>query len=372
MFQDKLKEIDQQLIELLGKRIAILTESESISLKEQFVNFESSLVQAGVPESIWKNLIICCAAAVATRPLSPTNLNPRRVTLVGGSGMMGQFFTQWLSAAGHHVTILEQDDWQQAKSLLQGADLVLVCVPIEHTIEVVYNLAQYLDVTTALVDIASIKTPVLQAMLESHNGPVMGLHPMFGKGVTSFLSQKVVVCPGREYQAFQWLLDMIENDGGKLILCTPEEHDHIMLTVQAIRNFQTFSLGIFMAKEKIDICRSLDFSSPIFRLEIDIVSRLFTQSAPLVVDIMLATPERREAINRLANTYNRLAQLIVQNDRDALIKEFKESYHFLAEKIDLAVEETNYVINALSTLLAAKEIEQEHQIFTLSHSRNSN
>ncbi|MBD2513438.1 bifunctional chorismate mutase/prephenate dehydrogenase [Nostoc sp. FACHB-973] len=372
MLPEKLKKIDQQLIELLGKRIAILAESQSISLEEQITNFTFSLVQAGVPESMWKNLVTDCTSAVANAFSPPAKTKPRRITLVGGRGMMGHFFQQKFSAAGHYVSILDRTDWEQAESLLKKADLVLVCVPIEHTIEVIHKLAKYLSPTTALADITSIKTPILQTMLEQHSGPVMSLHPMFGPGIKSFLSQKVVVCSGRGDDAFQWLLDLIENDGGKLIMSTPEEHDQMMIAVQAIRNFKTFSLGVFLAEEEINIRRSLDFSSPIFRLEIDIVSRLFTQSAPLVVDIMLATSERREAIGRLASTYNRLAQLIIQNDRDTLMREFKATHSFLAEEMNSAVEESTHIINTLSTLLAARDVEKKQSYFVRKQSAIAN
>ncbi|MUG91038.1 prephenate dehydrogenase/arogenate dehydrogenase family protein [Scytonema sp. UIC 10036] len=361
MFQQKLTEIDQQLIDLLSKRIAALAESTPISTEEQFTNVTLSLAKASVPESIWKNLVISTTAAV-NNPSSPvTELPPRRVTLIGGRGMMGRFFSQRLSAAGHHVSILEQDGWEQAEPLLGKANLVLVCVPIEFTIEVIRKAVKYLAPTTALADIASIKAPIVQAMLEYHSGPVMGLHPMFGPGVKSFLSQNVVVCPGREVEAFQWLVDLIENDGGKLIVCPPEEHDEIMVAIQAIRNFTTFGLGVFLAEEGIDIRRSLDFSSPIFRLEIGLISRLLSQSAPMIVDIMLATPQRRDAICRLANTFQKLAQFVMQCDRDTLIHEFKTAHSCLAEDINCTLEESTHVIDALSTLLAAKEVGQKYK-----------
>ncbi|WP_248277798.1 bifunctional chorismate mutase/prephenate dehydrogenase [Brasilonema sp. UFV-L1] len=363
MFQHKLQEIDQQLIHLLGKRIEVLGELEHICLEEQFANVTLSLAQADVPESIWKNIVTGCAAAVGTGSSLPAKVEPRRVTLIGGSGLMGRFFNSRLSAAGHHVSILARSDWEQAESLLKGADLVLLCVPIESTIEVIGKIAKYLGPQTALADIASIKAPILQAMLEHHSGPVMGLHPMFGPGVQSFLSQNVVVCSGRQDEAFQWLLDLISNEGGKLIVSGAEEHDEIMVAIQAIRNFATFSLGTFLAQEELDIRRSLDFSSPVFRMEIGFISRLFAQSAPLIVDIMLATPERQQAICRLANTYNRLAQLVMQGDRDTLIHEFKTAHSCLAEQINSTLEESSHVINALSGLLAARDVEQKHSAF---------
>ncbi|MHC5731417.1 MAG: prephenate dehydrogenase dimerization domain-containing protein, partial [Nostoc sp.] len=121
------------------------------------------------------------------------------------------------------------------------------------------------------------------------SGPVMGLHPMFGPNVKSFFGQKVVVCPGRNDDSFQWFLDWIKSQGGELIVCTPEEHDRMMVIVQATQHFCRFSLGVFLAQAKIDIQQSLTMSTPNYRQEIDIVKRLFSQNPHLCVDIMLAT-----------------------------------------------------------------------------------
>ena len=326
MIQQKLKQIDQGLIELLGKRIAVLTESEFLSLDEQSSNLTSLLAQAGVPDFVWQNIVISCTAAASHQHLSSeANIKPRRVTVIGGRGMMGRFFTQRLSAVGHDVNILEHDDWEHADRLLAEVELVLICVPSEHTLDVIRKVAMYLDPATALADITSIKTPIVQAMLEYHPGPVLGLHPMFGPGVKSFLSQKVVVCPGRRDEAFQWLLDLIKTEGGKLISCTPQEHDQMMVAIQAIRHFSAFSLGVFLAEEGIDIGRSLEFSSPLYRLQLGMVSRLFAQDASLYTGIMLAVEERRHAIGRLVDTCRRLAHLVAQKDQVALRHEFESA-----------------------------------------------
>jgi len=359
MIQQKLKQIDQGLIELLGKRIAVLAESELPSLDEQLSNFIPLLDQAGVPEFVWENIVTSCVAALATASSSSANIKPRRVTVIGGRGMMGRFFTQRLSAAGHDVNILEHDDWDHADRLLAETELVLVCVPIECALDVIRKAARYLDTTTALADITSIKTPIVQAMLEYHTGPVLGLHPMFGPSVNSFLSQNVVVCPGRKDSAFQWLLDLIESEGGKLIMCTPEEHDQMMVTIQAIRHFCAFSLGVFLAQEGIDIDRSLKFSSAIYRLELDMVSRLFAQDVSLHMNIMLGVEERRQAIGRLVDTYSRLANLVVQKDQAALKREFEAAHSVFRSETARALKESNHVIDSLSTLLAATEIEQQ-------------
>ncbi|MBD2775061.1 bifunctional chorismate mutase/prephenate dehydrogenase [Iningainema tapete] len=263
-----------------------------------------------------------------------TSVTPQKITIIGGSGKMGQFFQAQLEAAGHHVSSLDRSDWEhedRLEQLLGLADIVLVSVPIERTVDVIERAAKYLGKTTALADITSLKTEPLFAMLKHHNGPVMGLHPMFGPSVKSFSGQKVVVCPGRNDSIFQWLLDLMESQGAQLITCTPEEHDRLMVIIQATRHFARFSLGVFLTEEEVNIDRSLSMASPPYRQEIDIVKRLFAQSSHLCVDIMLATEERCQAIARLADTYNRLAKLVLEKDREALIQEFETTQSLFSD-----------------------------------------
>jgi prephenate dehydrogenase len=330
MIPDKLKQTDKNLIELLCDRLSLQARSELPSPEEQLAYIAPQLAQAGIPECVWASIINSCHA-ITTESSKVNNVKPMQITIIGGLGRMGRFFTQQLLAAGHNVSILENDDWQYADKLLNQADLVLISVPIERTVDVIKRAAKYLAPTTAICDITSIKTQPLAAMLAHHPGPVMGLHPMFGPNIKSFSQQKVVVCQGRENHFFQWFLDFIKSQGGELIVCTPEEHDQMMVIIQATQHFSRFSLGVFLAQEKVDIERSLSMSSPSYRQEIDIVKRLFAQNPNLCVDIMLATEERCEEIRILAETYSRLATLVEKGDRARLIQEFEIAKTFFTE-----------------------------------------
>ncbi|NDJ18219.1 bifunctional chorismate mutase/prephenate dehydrogenase [Myxacorys almedinensis] len=354
---DQLQQIDQGLITLLSERISILAALGVPLMQEQISHYKSLLMQVGVSECVWSSIVISSMAALASTPPLSYEGVPRNITVVGGRGIMGRFFTDRLVAAGHHVSILEYDGWDQADRLLGDADLVLICVPFKGTLAVIQKVAPYLSPTAILADIASTKVSTVQAMLDSHPGPVVGLHPMFGPGVNSFLSQNVVVCPGRKPNACQWFLNLIEAEGGKLITCTAEEHDRMMVAVQAIRHFATFSLGVFLAEEGISIDRSLDFASPIYRTEINLINRLFAQDASLYIDIMLASPDRCEAITRLTKTSDRLANLLAQENRTALMAEFEVARETFRDDSNRALKESNYIINTLSNFLAANEVE---------------
>lgn len=331
MTLDRLRQNDQSLIALLSDRLSLLRALELPSLEAQIANVAPLLAEAGIPESVWAGVVHSCHTTLI--PESVTNhVKPRQITIIGGRGRMGKFFKEQFSAVGHNVRVLEQDDWEYADQLLNQAELVLISVPIKYTVDVIQRAAKYLASTTALCDITSIKTQPTQAMLEYHPGPVMGLHPMFGPNIKSFLGQKVVVCPGRNENSFQWLLDFIKSQGVEVIACTPEEHDRMMVFVQATQHFLRFSLGVFLAQTRIELDRSLSMSTPNYRKEIDILKSLFSQNPNLCVDIMLATEERCQAISSLANTYSRLARLVARKDRTALIQEFENTQGFFKEE----------------------------------------
>lgn len=354
-----LQSVDQSLIHLLQKRIALLQESDTPSIAAQLADVQPLLAEAGISEFTWKTLITNCMAMLATdTPTQPQKRSDRRqVTIVGGRGAMGKLFCDQFTATGHAVSIMEYNDWDRADTLLGQADLVLLCVPLKSTAALARQVGQHLSPHTVLADIASTKAEVMQAMLESHTGPVVGLHPMFGPGVTSLLGQKVVICEGQQMSQCQWVLDWIKENGGNLIPATPEEHDSMMVAVQAIRFFSNFSLGTFYAEEGVDIERSFEFSSPLYRSEINTISRLVAQDAALYVDILLASDERRSAVERLVDTYARLAQLIQEGDRAALIAEFEKTRNSFRDGAERSLAESNYMLNNLSRFLAAHDAE---------------
>jgi len=357
MMPDRLEQIDPALIELLGQRMAVLKADPQLQ-EPQRKDFDPAplLAEAGVPDFVWQSLITSCRAAAATR--SPSGSSQRRqVTLIGGQGRMGRFFYQQLLAAGHHVQVLERHDWAAAEQLLGSAELVLICVPIAEVLTTIRQAVPYLHPAAVLADITSIKEPIVQEMLAHHAGPVLGLHPMFGPGVPSFLSQTVIVCPGRQMAAGQWLLDLIEAQGGSLTVCTPAEHDRMMVFIQAVRHFLTFSLGVFLAEENLDLAHSLDFASPPYRLQLNLVSRLFAQDTPLYLETMIASEERRRVISRLAATYGRLAQQVTQQDHTALKQAFLKARSAFQPDTGRALAETNHLITSLSLFLAAQGAE---------------
>ncbi|HLS39560.1 MAG TPA: bifunctional chorismate mutase/prephenate dehydrogenase, partial [Ornithinicoccus sp.] len=245
------------------------------------------------------------------------------IVIVGGEGRMGQLFGRMLRLSGYEVRTLDRNDWAHASALVDGAGMVLVSVPIHETVEVLHRLPKLPD-TCLLVDLTSTKVSPVTAMLEVHPGPVLGLHPMFGPDVDSFAKQIVASCPGRDPEASRWLVQQIRLWGAQVHEVDPEEHDHAMGLIQALRHFSTFAYGLHLAHEDRSLEDLLALSSPIYRLELVMVGRLFAQDPELYADIILASRENVELIRRYHERFGAALELLERGDREGFVARFRE------------------------------------------------
>lgn len=63
--------------------------------------------------------------------------------------------------------------------------------------------------------------------------------------------------------------------GARLHRISAVEHDQNMAFIRALRHFATFAYGLHLAEENVQLEQLLALSSPIYRLELAMVGRLF-------------------------------------------------------------------------------------------------
>ncbi|MGA8179837.1 MAG: bifunctional chorismate mutase/prephenate dehydrogenase [Desulfobacterales bacterium] len=270
-----------------------------------------------------------------------------RVLLVGGLGSMGRYFHQWFAAAGYHVRILDCQDWPNVDRLCQDVELALISVPIEVTVSVVKKIAAHLPPKCVLADITSIKKVPLAAMLKAHQGPVVGLHPLFGPTPSTMDKQIVVVTPGRDIAGCQWLIDQFSAWGSIILQVDADEHDKIMSIVQTVRHFATFAFGQFLRREQINLPRTLEFSSPIYRLELGMVGRLFAQDPSLYAEIIFASPERCVLLMEYLESLATNLEMVKNGDKEAFLAEFKKVADWFGPFSEQAMRESSFLIDKL-------------------------
>jgi chorismate mutase / prephenate dehydrogenase len=361
--RDEIDDIDRQMVSLLAKRQTVVekvvglknahnipvyhpareenliskrrNQSRDIGLNPDFVEeiFRSVIRQSRIKQ---------------TRDFARKGIRPgAAVLIVGGQGEMGRYFSKYFGDSGYEVRILGRHDWDRIEQFCDRLDLAILSVPIDKTNELALKLGSYLPKDCILTDLTSIKAKPLKAMLEAHTGPVVGLHPLFGPTPSSMDKQIVVVTPGRDEKACQWLVDQFIAWGTIIVRATAEEHDEIMGIVQTLRHFATFAFGQFLFRRRIDIRRTLEFSSPIYRLELGMVGRLFAQDESLYSEIIFASPERLELLKDYLKSLNTNLEMIESGDKMLFKKEFKSIAQWFGPFGEQAMRESSFMIEKL-------------------------
>ncbi|MBT1444519.1 bifunctional chorismate mutase/prephenate dehydrogenase [Shewanella sp. JM162201] len=332
--------VDSQLLSLLRKRLDLVAQvgtvkhaaglpiyapaREAAMLGKRRAEAEAMGVNPQLIEDVLRRLMR--ESYMSEKDVGFKQVNPElgHIVIVGGQGQLGRVFAQMFALSGYEVRLLDKDDWDHAGDMFNGAGLVLVTVPIGATCSLIRERLGNLPDECVLADLTSIKGAPLKAMLETHKGPVVGLHPMFGPDVGSLAKQVVVVCHGRGSDKYGWLLEQIGIWGARLVEADAARHDKAMQLVQAMRHFSSFVYGLNLCREQADIDTLLEFSSPIYRLELAMVGRLFAQKGELYADIIFAQEESLTAISDFLDNYRDALELLKTGDRAGFIERFNE------------------------------------------------
>ena len=359
----QLDNIDREIVSLLGKRQAEV--ERVVSLKKAYnlpvyhpAREEDLLSQRRIQgaeaeldpdyiEDLYRRILRQSRVEQTARLAQKGVRAGATVLLVGGLGSMGQYFHNWFADAGYNIRILDRHDWPNADKLCEGIELAIISVPIEVTNAVADRLGPHLPTDCVLADITSIKESPLNAMLDSHEGPVIGLHPLFGPTTSTMDKQIVVVTPGRNLPACKWLIDQFSVWGSIILQVSAKEHDEVMSIVQTLRHFATFAFGQFLRRRHVDLSRTLEFSSPIYRLELGMVGRLFAQDPSLYSEIIFASPERLNLLKDFLASLTENLAMIEKGDKDVFSAEFRKIADWFGPFSEQAMRESTYLIDKL-------------------------
>ena len=338
VLRDSIDELDSQLVELLAKRSKLTTQVGQIKAeagtpvyvpsreKELIASRRRQAELLGVSPELTEDLlrrIMRESYHTQNNRYRCVNPNAGNVVVIGGAGALGKVFVGLFERSGYTVDIVEREDWHNAtaSTVLSKASLVIVAVPINLTEQVISQLTMLPEHCT-LADITSIKLKPLEAMLNVHKGPVVGLHPMFGPDAPGMIKQVVVVCNGRQESEYGWLVDQMKIWGATIHQSSAQEHDQAMAYIQVMRHFNTFVYGEHLRDENPDLETLTMFSSPIYRLELAMVGRLFAQAPELYADIIFNNPDNFALLRRFYDRFGLALSMLEKGDKSAFVQQF--------------------------------------------------
>ncbi len=365
LLRDEIDVIDSKLVDLLAQRLAVTSkvgqlksqhgvpiyapDREALLLAKRRKQAADNGVSPQLVEDILRRMMRDSYLSQDSSGYQCVNPNCNKVVIIGGAGQLGSIFVDLFKRSNYQVTLLEQDDWPNSDSILKEASLVIVAVPIRHTLAVIEKLTHLPD-DCILADVTSVKSAALKAMLAVHQGPVVGLHPMFGPEVTSLLKQTIITCDGRDNEKYHWLLEQFRVWGAKIYPVQASEHDQAMSMVQVMRHFSTIAYGSHLMNENVDLAKLIDMSSPIYRLELMMVGRLFAQNPVLYTDIIFANKDNVAMMKRFAHNFLDLLMQVEQGDKQGFINEFSQVSQWFGHYADIFLKESQLLLQKTNEL----------------------
>lgn len=358
-YRQQIDELDSQLVDLIAKRRQVTSqvgalkseigmpifapEREASLIAQRRADAEKRGIAPELIEDILRRLMRDSYRSQNTGGYRCVNSDIKKVVVIGGGGQLGGVFVELFRQSNYHVEILEHDDWPRSDEILAGAGLVIVSVPIRLTSMIINKLNQ-LDENCILADITSVKESPLYQMMKTHKGPVIGLHPMFGPDVVGLVKQTIIVCEGRESERCNWLLEQFGVWGAKVYQVSAQDHDKAMAMVQVMRHFSTIAYGYHLMTEGADVAQLVEMSSPIYRLELIMVGRLFAQDPILYTDIIFANTDNIGMMKRFAYRFLELLEDVELGDKEAFVKTFDQVSNWFGDYAETFLAESTTML----------------------------
>lgn len=356
--------VDRELLGLLSRRTALVGEvaeykrahrvpvrdlaREREVLDDRCGRAERLGLSPSVVESIFRLLMLASRDRQhELRAELPAVIDQKTVAVVGGKGRMGALFARLFADLGHAVMVSDLDTALTPEEAAAQADVVVVSVPIEATVEVIRRVGPHVRPEALLMDLTSLKEAPLAAMLGHSQASVVGTHPMFGPKVHSLEGQRVVLCPGRGDEWLGWLTRQLESRGLVLTQASAERHDHAMAVVQVLTHFQTQVVGLALSRLGMPLEETLAYTSPVYRMELLMTGRHFAQSPELYGAIEMNNPRTSEVMETFLEAAGELSGVVSRKDAPGFRGLFDEVRRYLGAFTDQALSQSSYLIDRL-------------------------
>jgi prephenate dehydrogenase len=274
-------------------------------------------------------------------------LAARRCVVVGGAGAVGGMLTDLLLAAGTRVLSVDVRATATEASMpgditcigprlareLARADIVVLAVPEPVALEAVPGVAGVLRPGALLVDTASVKGRIVEALrIHAPHLEALSLNPMFAPSL-AIEGRPVAAVVVRGGPRTRELLDALGRRGGRLVLVTEDEHDRLAGATQALTHATVLAFGLALAQLDVDVDALRDVAPPPHLALLALLARLASGEPHTYWDVQ-ANPEATRARAALARSVRRLADVLDEGGEAGLADVFGELRGLLGPDLD--------------------------------------
>jgi prephenate dehydrogenase len=254
----------------------------------------------------------------------------QQVAIVGAAGKMGTWFASYFAHRGLNVSAYDISQKKILKTsskvkvqeslfeCVRDADLVLVCVPMHKTPQVVKECTKNMKNGAIIAEISSVKNKTYGALKKiPHNLRPLCIHPMFGPGASKKVGTRMLLIPVRNEKIEVTIVKEIFEDADLIVLPNAKQHDKSIAVVLGLTYFANMVFAKVMSSGN-NLSMLKQVSGTTFSLQSLIAESIFTEEPDLVIALISENVYTKRYINRFLKETAALAKLTIEKDNKGL------------------------------------------------------
>jgi prephenate dehydrogenase len=267
------------------------------------------------------------------------------IAVIGAGGKMGSWFTNYFSRRGIPVSVYDvkrsfldfPGNVKVADSIstcVENVDLVLVCVPVNNTPEIIKECAKNMKAGAAIAEISSVKYKTFRALKRTRMDlQPLCIHPMFGPGASEKKQTKILVVPVRNKDAELKMANALFENAKIIVLPDSETHDRSIAIILGLTYFTNIVFGKVMSTNNLALLKEV--SGTTFGLQSLLAESILTDEPDLIVALIKENPFARKYIKGYLNVASATEKMISAKSSKVLKADIQKSRSRLQKYQDL-------------------------------------
>jgi len=258
----------------------------------------------------------------------------KEIAVIGAGGNMGCWFSRYFNNKGIGLSVYDINPasmkcssntiiYENITNCVQGADLVLVCVPTKTTPVMIHECASKMKPGAILAEISSVKQQTSMALkkISSKIKPLC-IHPMFGPGRKDLKQMKILLIPVRNEENELKILNEIFEEAIVVVIPNAKIHDELIGVVLGLTHYINMVFAGTISKQDLSYLR--DVTGTTFEIQSLLAASIMTEEPDLLISLLLENHSVKKHIQNYLSESNKVARLIFnENDLDLKTKYLK-------------------------------------------------
>jgi chorismate mutase/prephenate dehydrogenase len=353
----RLNDVDRRLLALVAERKSISGEVARVKRltgrptrdyereREVILGVRSAAAELGVSPALAEDLLrLLIRSSLTTQERASVAADRagsgRRVLVIGGAGLMGRWFVDFLSSQGFAVEVADPaapsgavgciDDWKKTDLV---HDFIVLATPLGVTDAILRDLALRRP-PGVIFDIGSLKSPLRAGLhaLRSHGCKVASAHPMFGPDTELLSGRHVIFVDLGCTEALAAVRALFAPTMAEQVVMSLDDHDRLIAYVLGLSHALNIAFFTALAESGEAAPHLARLSSTTFDAQLDVASRVARDSPELYYEIQSLNDYGAESLEALSQAVERLRTAVLSRDHDAFVALMRRGRDYLQDR----------------------------------------